>query len=78
MSKFVISATVDDPKLLNDATFKYRILDNNNYVIDSNGGVTSKDGYIPKVGDTFTVEVKYRSKGSLYYSIAKKTFTVKI
>ena len=78
MSKFVIAATVDDPNLLIDAVFKYKILDNDNYIIDSNGGVTAKEGYTPKKGDKFTVEVKYRSKGSLYSSIARKTFLVKI
>lgn len=78
MSKFVISATVDDPKLMTDAKFEYRILDNSNYVIDKNGGVTTKEGYSPKPGDKFTVEVIYRVKGFLYHSVARKTFTVKI
>lgn len=78
MAKFVVSATVDDPSLTKNAVFKYRIIDNNNYIIDENGGVTAKPDYTPKVGDKFTVEVKYRNKNSLYYSVAKKTFTVKI
>lgn len=77
MAKFVVSATVDDPKLKTDATFKYRITDNPNYVIDKDGGVEAKKGYTPQVGDKFTVEVTYKCKGD-FLSKAYKTFTVKI
>ncbi|MBQ0113243.1 MAG: hypothetical protein KBT03_08960 [Bacteroidales bacterium] len=77
MSKFVVAATVDDPDLLKDATFSYRITDNDNYVIDTDGGVTAKPGYEPQVGDRFTVEVSYTCIHG-YTSKAYKTFTVKI
>lgn len=77
MSKFVVSATVDDPNLTKDATFSYRIVDNHNYVVDADGGVEAKEGYTPKVGDKFTVEVTYRCKRG-YLSKARKTFTVKV
>lgn len=77
MSKFVVAATVDDKKLTKDAKFTYKILDNDNYEVDSDGGVTAKDGYEPKIGDKFTVEVTYRCRGG-YISKKTKTFTVKI
>ena len=75
MAKFTIAATVNDPTLTRDAKFEYRILDNNNYIIDSKGGVTAKSGYKPKDGDKFTVEVTYRFKDGKV-SKAQKTFTV--
>lgn len=77
MSKFVVSATVDDSRLKSDATFEYRIIDNHNYIIDQNGGVEAKPGYTPQIGDKFTVEVLYRCGGE-FISKARKTFTVKI
>lgn len=77
MAKFVVSATVDDSRLKKDATFKYRITDNNNYIVDKNGGVEAKSGYTPQIGDKFTVEVSYRCDGG-FISKAYKTFTVKI
>lgn len=77
MSKFVVSATVDDANLEKDATFSYRIIDNHNYVIDKYGGVEAKSGYIPKTGDKFTVEVSYRCERE-FVSKIRKTFTVKI
>lgn len=77
MSKFVISATVNDPRLKRDAKFTYKITDNDNYVIDKCGGVIAKEGYTPQVGDKFTVEVSYRCPGE-FLSKAYKTFTVKI
>lgn len=77
MPKFVVSATVDDPKLANDAKFSWKIIDNDNYVIDKYGGVEARKGYTPKVGDTFTVEVSYICKGG-FKSTERKTFTVKI
>ena len=77
MSKFVVSATIDDPSLKADAIFKYRITDNRNYIIDKYGGVEAKPGYTPQIGDKFTVEVLYRCGGE-FISKARKTFTVKI
>lgn len=77
MSKFVVSATVDDSELKSDATFNYRITNNNNYIVDQNGGVEAKPGYLPQIGDTFTVEVSYYCDRG-YLSKAYKTFTVKI
>ena len=77
MAKFVVSATVDDPSLKKDATFGYRIIDNNNYIIDKYGGVEAKPDYTPQIGDKFTVEVSYRCGGE-FLSKAYKTFTVKI
>lgn len=76
MAKFWVAATVDDPKVVGDATFSYRILDNENYEIDKDGGVSAVKGYVPQVGDKFTVEVTYiSSKGKESKSV--KTFTVK-
>lgn len=77
MSKFVVAATVDDPYLIKNAKFKYRILDNDNYQIDKFGGVTAKEGYAPKIGDKFTVEISYRCEAG-YISRTTKTFIVKI
>lgn len=77
MAKFVVSATVDDLSLKKDATFKYRITDNDNYIIDKYGGVEAKPSYTPQVGDKFTVEVSYKCNGG-FLSKAYKTFTVKI
>lgn len=77
MSKFVVSATVDDPRLRKNAVFNYKILDNHNYIIDKYGGVEAKPGYIPQAGDKFTVEVSYKCAGE-FISKARKTFTVKI
>ena len=77
MSKFVVAATVDDKELKTNAKFSYRIVDNSNYIIDANGGVTAKPGYTPQAGDKFTVEVTYRDKYGYSYSNTK-TFTVKI
>ena len=77
MSKFVVAATVDDKELKTNAKFTYRIVDNSNYTIDKNGGVSAKPGYIPQIGDKFTVEVTYKDRYG--YSFSKtKTFTVKI
>lgn len=77
MSKFVVAATVDDSRIKKDATFGYRIIDNDNYVVDKYGGVEAKQGYTPQVGDKFTVEVTYLCKGD-FLSKAYKTFTVKV
>lgn len=76
MAKFVVAATVDDPKLDKDAKFTYKILDNDNYIIDDYGGVCAKPGYTPKIGDQFTVEVTYVCKNKRT-SKKTKTFTVK-
>ncbi len=74
---FNVSATVDDPKVVGDAKFEYKIVDNDNYVIDKEGDVEARPGYTPKIGDKFTVEVSYRSKdGSI--SKKRKTFTIKV
>lgn len=77
MSKFVVSATVNDPKLKTDAVFTFRMVDNDNYIIDENGGVCAKPGYKPVVGDKFTVEISYKCSDG-YISKTQKTFTVKI
>lgn len=77
MAKFVVSATVDDPNIKQDAVFGYHITDNNNYIIDKCGGVEAKAGYTPQIGDKFTVEVTYKCEGG-FLSRAYKTFTVKI
>lgn len=77
MAKFVVSATVDDSNLKKDATFQYRITDNNNYIIDKYGGVEAKPDYTPQIGDQFTVEVLYHNDRG-FLSKAYKTFTVKI
>lgn len=77
MSKFIVSATVDDSRLKGDAIFEYRIVDNHNYIIDENGGVEAKPGYTPQIGDKFTVEVLYRCDKE-FISKMRKTFTVKI
>lgn len=76
MSKFVVSATVDDPRLKTNAKFKYRITDNPNYIIDEYGGVEAKKGYTPQVGDKFTVEVIYKCRGE-FLARSLKTFTVR-
>lgn len=77
MSKFVVSATVDDPNITKDAVFSYRIVDNRNYSIDKYGGVEAIPSYIPQIGDKFTVEVSYRCKPG-FISRTRKTYTVKI
>ena len=77
MSKFVVSATIDDPSLKADATFEYRVTDNRNYIIDKYGGVEAKPGYTPQIGDKYTVETLYRSnEGYIYKSY--KTFKYNI
>lgn len=77
MSRFVVSATVDDPNVVGDAKFSYKIIDNDNYLIDEHGGVEAKPGYTPRIGDKITIEVSYKCKGK-YVSKKRKTFTVKI
>ena len=76
MPKFTVSATVNDPKLIGDATFTYSIVDNDNYTIDDKGGVEAKPGYTPQIGDKITVEVTYKC-GSGVISKKQKTFTIK-
>lgn len=76
MAKFTVAATVNDPNLIGDAQFTYRILDNKNYEIDDRGGVQAKSGYKPQIGDKFTVEVCYECKDG-HISKVQKTFTVK-
>ena len=73
---FKVSATVDDPNVIGEAEFTYKILDNENYIVDSRGVVEPKDGYTPHIGEKITVEVSYKCKGDI--SKTKKTFTVKI
>lgn len=76
MGKFRVTATVDDPKVIGDAKFTYAILDNKNYEIDEDGGVSAVAGYKPQVGDKFTVEVTYICSNGRP-SRETKTFTVK-
>lgn len=76
---FKISATVDDPKLKianKDASFSYKIIDNDNYIIDKEGNVKAIPGYSPKIGEKFTVEVSYKCENGKI-SKKTKTFTVK-
>lgn len=77
MYKFVVSATVDDPDVIGDAKFTYKIIDNDNYWVDEHGGVEAKSGYTPQIGDKITVEVSYKCKSGAI-SKARKTFTIKI
>lgn len=77
MYKFVVSATVDDPDVIGDAKFTYKIIDNDNYLVDEYGGVEAKPGYTPQIGDKITVEVSYKCKSGAI-SKARKTFTIKI
>lgn len=73
---FKVSATVADPKLKKDATFTYRIVDNNNYTIDEEGNVEAIPGHKPQIGEKFTVEVTYKYESGIV-SKKKKTFTIK-
>jgi hypothetical protein len=73
---FKVSATVDDPNVIGEADFTYKILDNENYIVNSRGVVEAKDGYTPQIGDKITVEVIYTSNGKV--SRKTRTFTVKI
>ncbi|MEG0773664.1 hypothetical protein [Clostridium sp.] len=77
MSKFVVSATVDDKYIKGDAKFRYRIIDNPQYIIDDFGGVEAHKSYTPQIGDTFTVEVSYICPDGFRIR-TNKTFTVKI
>lgn len=73
---FKVSATVDDPKLKKDATFTYKILDNDHFTIDEEGRVEAIPGYTPQIGEKFTVEVTYKCENGII-SKNKKTFTIK-
>lgn len=78
MPKFVVQATVGDKYFKNHKPkFKYKILDNENYIISESGGIEAKDGYTPKIGDKITVEVSCKDK---YGNTFKNTqvFTVKV
>ena len=70
---FNVSATVDDPNVVGDAKFEYKIVDNDNYVIDKEGDVEARPGYTPKIGDKFTFVT---NDGDLYE--AKLTFVKNI
>jgi hypothetical protein len=75
---FKVSATVSDPKLKDkgDAQFSYRIVDNDNFTVDTDGNVEAVPGYSPQIGDKFTVEVSYRYNNGVV-SKKRKTFTIK-